>query len=186
MKYFKFILPLAAIMSLGFTAERSAIDFSNRALVKYLGKHELSLEMFEELTPNSPEYKINGKYFALKQKYVSNIKYIYIGRVNSCRAGGCSVSNSSSYDDSNSEYFDYFMLFDKDKYVQQVKVFNYKATHGYEITAKGWLNQFVGYSGSEPLRVNKNVDSISGATISVYAITGDIEVKTELLKKFTE
>jgi Na+-translocating ferredoxin:NAD+ oxidoreductase RnfG subunit len=32
--------------------------------------------------------------------------------------------------------------------------------------------------------VNKNIDAISGATISVYAITIDVEMKTEVLNNF--
>jgi Na+-translocating ferredoxin:NAD+ oxidoreductase RnfG subunit len=39
----------------------------------------------------------------------------------------------------------------------------------------------VGYNGSSKLQVNKNVDAIAGATISVHAITADIESKTDLL-----
>jgi len=33
------------------------------------------------------------------------------------------------------------------------------------------------------LQVEKNIDTISGATISVYAITCDVEIKTEILKQ---
>ncbi|WP_234408600.1 FMN-binding protein [Marinilabilia salmonicolor] len=83
----------------------------------------------------------------------------------------------------NSEYFDYFILFDAEKSVQVVKVFNYQATHGYEITSRGWLKQFAGHDGSESLQVNKNIDAISGATISVQAITEDVQRQTSLLQR---
>jgi Na+-translocating ferredoxin:NAD+ oxidoreductase RnfG subunit len=73
-------------------------------------------------------------------------------------------------------------LFDKTKSVTSVVVYNYEATHGQEITAKGWLKQFLGYNGSRNLVVGKNIDSISGATISVNAITADIARNTALLK----
>ena len=81
------------------------------------------------------------------------------------------------------EYFDYFILFDITKTVQIVKVFNYQASRGHEITAKGWLKQFIGHDGSESLQVDKNIDAVSGATISAYAITADVNMKTSLLKK---
>nr|MDA3853565.1 FMN-binding protein [Bacteroidales bacterium] len=103
------------------------------------------------------------------------IKYIYIGRVNSCRTGTCSV------DEDLAEYFDYIILFNTDKSVVQVKVFNYQATHGQEITAKSWLKQFIGYQGQKELKVNKDIDSISGATISTYAITEDINKRSAIL-----
>jgi Na+-translocating ferredoxin:NAD+ oxidoreductase RnfG subunit len=65
--------------------------------------------------------------------------------------------------------------------VVQVKVFNYQATHGQEITAKSWLKQFIGYQGQKELKVNKDIDSISGATISTYAITEDINKRSAIL-----
>jgi hypothetical protein len=68
--------------------------------------------------------------------------------------------------------------------VELVKIFNYAATHGHEVSAKGWLKQFAGYNGSDTLQVGKNVDAISGATISVYGITLDVQMKTILLKNY--
>jgi hypothetical protein len=123
-----------------------------------------------------------GKFYTIFDKnYGDNNLYIYIGRVNSCRAGGCSISMDPA-EDFNTEYFDYFILFDSAGSVEQVTVFNYAATHGHEVSAKGWLRQFNGYDGSDTLKVGKNVDAISGATISVYGITEDIQLKTKLLK----
>lgn len=60
------------------------------------------------------------------------------------------------------------------------------ATHGHEVSAKGWLKQFIGYNGNESLQVGKNVDAIIGATISVYGITRDIKEKTVLLMNFLQ
>lgn len=107
---------------------------------------------------------------------------IYIGRVNSCRAGGCSATVE---DDALTDYefFDYYILFDSRNSIISVRVINYEATHGQEITVKGWLRQFAGYDGSGLLRVGKEVDSISGATVSVYSIVNDIRQKTDLLRK---
>lgn len=109
------------------------------------------------------------------------VGFVYTGRVFSCCKNGCTVGQSSMSGE-NAEFFDYFILFDKTKSVTSVVVYNYEATHGQEITAKGWLKQFVGFNGSRNLVVGKNIDSISGATISVNAITDDITRKTALLK----
>lgn len=67
--------------------------------------------------------------------------------------------------------------------VELVKVFNYQATHGQEVSAKGWLKQFIGFDGRKPLTVGKNIDAISGATISAYGITLDVQDKTTLLQE---
>jgi Na+-translocating ferredoxin:NAD+ oxidoreductase RnfG subunit len=126
--------------------------------------------------------EISGRFFMMPEK-VSNrqIKYVYVGRVNTCRTDGCSGPGSvtANFD---SEYFDYYILFDSAKTVIQVEVYNYQASHGYEITAKGWLKQFTGFSVKDSLEVNKNIDAISGATISVFAITSDVQEKTRILK----
>lgn len=103
--------------------------------------------------------------------------------MNSCRAGGCSNPALSASGLETSEFFDYFVVFEDDIAVQQVRIFNYQATHGQEVTNKGWLKQFQGYNGERQLNVGKNIDAISGATVSVYAITNDIQEKTHLLKQ---
>jgi Na+-translocating ferredoxin:NAD+ oxidoreductase RnfG subunit len=65
--------------------------------------------------------------------------------------------------------------------VQQVRIYNYQATHGQEITSKNWLRQFKNYTGEKELMAGKNIDAISGATISVDAIISDIEFITGAL-----
>ncbi len=115
-----------------------------------------------------------GKYFRVSAD-MSLLGYLYIGRVNSCRSGGCSVP----LNDSSAlafEYFDYLILTDQKGEVNSVRIFNYQATHGHEICSKGWLRQFSGYSGSEDLTVGKNIDAISGATISTHSITYDVQL----------
>ena len=66
-----------------------------------------------------------------------------------------------------------------------VEIFNYQATYGYEITNKRWLKQFIGFGEDELLEVGKNIDAISGATISVHAITYDIQEKTDFLRQLS-
>jgi Na+-translocating ferredoxin:NAD+ oxidoreductase RnfG subunit len=161
------------------------IEYQHRALKRALSKDGVSdfSQISEVNVENSVQKKhsIQGKFFEVTSN-AGKYKYVFTGRVNSCRSGGCSVSTQGD-NGGDHEYFDYFILFDEDKTVQSVKVFNYQATHGYEITSRGWLKQFTGHDGSEPLQVNKNVDAISGATISVHAITADVEMKTEILQR---
>ncbi len=123
---------------------------------------------------------IKGKFFKLS-KFDNLIAYIYVGRVNSCRASGCSVNRVQTISEDN-EFFDYYIIFDSSKKVKNVSVFNYEATHGQEITVKGWLKQFIGYEGNNELVVGKNIDAISGATISVHGIVNDIQEKTFILR----
>ncbi len=178
---------LMFIFSIVDLCAQNDVDYQHKSLEKVLQKdNEVALNQVVELNiPDSvrKHYKyIQGKFFTVNNE-TSTYKYVYVGRVNSCRAGGCSIALDENTGglEGKSEYFDYFMCFDQNKTVQLVKVFNYQASHGQEVCAKGWLKQFVGYKESEVLQVGKNVDAISGATISVNAITFDVELKTEIL-----
>ncbi len=109
--------------------------------------------------------------------------YVFVGRIYSCRAGGCSNTSGISTT-GNSEYFDVYIIYNNDKAIESVRVFNYQATHGHEISSKGWLKQFANFNGDKILSVGKNIDAISGATISVHAITDEVNYITELLSEY--
>jgi hypothetical protein len=165
------------------SGDESGLDYSPRLLHREVnavfgGKEFLMTEL--QLT-GSPEESAtaSGKFFIIRSFGGENI-IAYIGRVNSCRAGGCS-NPSLAGADTESEYFDYFILFDSEKKVKLVRVFNYAATHGQEVAVKRWLDQFAGFGSGKPLRVGKEIDAISGATISVYAIVADIQDKIRLI-----
>jgi len=165
-------------------AAQPEVDYAHKSLVKTLEKQGIGMQQLQEL---KSQQKVGyasepaGKFFVVNSANVSQHQYVYVGRVNSCRAGGCSVPGNAGADMS-SEYFDYFILFDKRGGIDRVHVFNYRATHGYEICSRGWLRQFSGFNGSEKPEVGKTIDGISGATKSVHAITGDIQHRTEQLQ----
>jgi len=140
---------------------QSEIDYQNKRLISSLNKNGISgFSELEEISCNLKEHpELQGKFFkTLNNSENSEVKYVFVGRVNSCRAGGCSISGNTPAN-SESEYFDYYIFFDLSKTVKQVEVFNYQATHGYEITAKGWLKQFAGFSGNDTLEI-KGVDRL--------------------------
>ena len=160
------------------------IDFNPRLLQKELSAL-LCGEDFKTQELHLPDSiignnQVNGKFFTIMCTEGSKL-LAYVGRVHSCRAGGCSIQMIND-PEGEYEYFDYFILFDSQKRVKVVRVYNYEATHGQEIMVKGWLNQFVGYDGAKALRVGKEIDSISGATISACGLTADVQLKASFLK----
>lgn len=165
----------------GLTALQS-MDFYPPSLKKELNRTDSSTTQLKEmvLSANAQSQIPMGKYFTLAK---ATGQYIYIGRVNACREGGCLDPSIEKSMDDEFEYFDYYILFDSAFTVQEVKVYNYQATHGQEITSKNWLKQFRHYDGSKKLITGKNIDGISGATISVEALVYDIEQKTNLLRE---
>lgn len=162
------------------------IDYQPKMLLKEIrnlqsgNDSQLKELVHPGITTNSDDLK--GKFFEIICNDNKNYT-AYVGRVNCCRAGGC--SNLVTIDFSGEfEYFDYFILFDAQGRIITTRVYNYEATHGAEITARGWLNQFIGFDGTKNLRIGKEVDSISGATISVFGLVADIQEKTAMLKRF--
>ena len=107
--------------------------------------------------------------------------YAFVGRVNSCRSGGCSIENEGASLDF--EYFDYFFITDKQFSIRKVKVYNYEATYGHEVMGWGWLRQFIGFSGGEKLVYSKDIQAISGATVSAKALTENIQYSQASLKE---
>lgn len=98
---------------------------------------------------------------------------LYIGRVNSCKSGGCEINTMGL--DTSFEYFDYMLFTDDKGVILWVKIFNYQATQGHEVMSRGWLNQFKGMSSKQKIEMDRDVESISGATVSANAITVDIQ-----------
>jgi len=167
---------------------QASIDLFPKSLHKDLTKIiGLDVELKELTLPADIAKTIHhGKFYSvLEASNFSSVKYVYVGRVNTCRAGGCALKHIEN-SGGDSEFFDYFMFFDSTATVQLVKIYNYEASHGQEVTSSNWLKQFKNYNGNEELVAGRNIDAISGATISVDATTFDIEFRTTTLKKIIQ
>lgn len=172
-------MKIALILLLVSWLTQNEVDYAHKSLIReiqsFYNADVSNLHRMEipGAVPESP-----GRFFMVKGQEVMG--YVYVGRVNSCRTGGCSHGQGPA--EGAFEYFDYFILFDEGGVVRQVRVFNYQATHGHGITSRGWLKQFSGYDGSKNLEPGKDIDAISGATISVRSIANEVETRTRELK----
>jgi Na+-translocating ferredoxin:NAD+ oxidoreductase RnfG subunit len=173
MRHSVILLALFFMLSMGVSnlmGQRPALRMDHKAvgreIAKVYGNPHFSLESIavDNATPSKND--LYSKVLLGNE----HAGFVYLGRVNSCRAGGCDISGAN-HNNETSEYFDFIILFDTNARIKVVKVINYQATHGQEIASKGWLKQFVGFDGDSEKQVGKDVDAISGATISVYAIT---------------
>jgi hypothetical protein len=167
----KFILFLL-LLNLTDVYSESPDKVTNGLLVelkKFLPKEEFKLAKLD--IPS--KYSVNGSFYQIQSQKQLKVKYVYTGRVNTQRG-----KNQSS---TQADYFDYIMLYSPDVTVHKVKITDFQSTHGEGVCSAGWLSQFVGYNGLKLLVVGKNVDAISGATISVNNLTFDVQSKTKLL-----
>lgn len=92
-----------------------------------------------------------------------------LSRENSCLGYILSTRAKGRFD-----YFDYSVVFSDDLSVLGITVTVYRSTQGAGICNKRWLEQFRGYSGGE-LRLGKEIDTVSGATISAGSMVTDIQ-----------
>lgn len=83
------------------------------------------------------------------------------------------------------DYFDYLLAFDTDIKVLGLTIITYRSSHGAAICQKKWLSQFKGYSGEE-LRLGKEIDAVSGATISATSLIQDLNRCFQILIRLKE
>ena len=120
---------------------------------------------------------INHQIFKLKAND-SLVGYSIISRALGCQIGGC---DKPSNDSIAFEQFYFMTAFDAHKNIKKVRVLEYTSDHGYQIANKGWLKQF---EKNQNFEVGKNIDGISGATISVKSITKEVNHQITLLTPF--
>lgn len=81
------------------------------------------------------------------------------------------------------DYFDYMILVSMAGKIEKVKVLKYISEHGGEIRSSKWLAQFIGYEGG-PLIYGKDIQALTGATISAGSITSDIQILLGLMQSY--
>ncbi len=69
----------------------------------------------------------------------------------------------------------FMVILDKEGIVKRVDILVFRETQGYEIENPRWRKQFVGKSLKDPLRLKRDIDNISGATLSSRAVTKGVK-----------
>ncbi len=154
----------------------SAIKRIDKTLSKIWKGHDLKRDKI--IIPDSIDDELN--FVAQKNGIYSigntseTLGIMYVGRVKSCRIGGC-ASPFSNEKPTDHEHFDYMIIFEPTNLqVLKIEVLDYQATYGFEICSPSWLKQFIGYNGNSPLEYGGEIQALSGATISGIAITDDV------------
>lgn len=76
---------------------------------------------------------------------------------------------------SRSDVFEYMIVFTPTKIIKDIHLLTYREEYGGEIGSKRFLKQFFGKNSKSEMRLNKEIDGISGATISCQSITKSIK-----------
>lgn len=102
------------------------------------------------------------------------IGYGIVTLTNGCKIGGCDAIRHA--DNAEYEQFYFSTLYHTSGEIANVKIVEYNSERGYEITARSWLKQFIGKQGGT-LKVDQEIDAISGATVSVNSIVNEINAQ---------
>lgn len=72
------------------------------------------------------------------------------------------------------EYITFAVAVDAKGAVRGVEILEYRETYGYEVRNERWRAQFTGKTGREPVRLDKDVMNIGGATLSCRHVTDGV------------
>ena len=72
------------------------------------------------------------------------------------------------------EFITYAVAIAPDGKVKGIEIMEYRETYGYQIREPKWRQQFVGKSIGNPLKLEKDITNISGATLSSAHITDGV------------
>lgn len=82
--------------------------------------------------------------------------------------------------------FEYAMIIDTNLQISKLLVLNYPATHGNAVSGRKWLSKFSGFSPDSIPVYGREIDAISGATISGSGLTESVASSLKMLRKLQE
>lgn len=148
----------------------------NKKLDKFFDDAEYEKEAFQ--IHDSISQKTNSYFYRLLNEKGNKEAIMVITIANACRIGGCDVEHEEG---DEFEQFYLFSIYNNNGELLDIKILDYQAEHGYEVTSKWWLKQFK-KSWGEQFEYNKNVDGISGATVSVKSMIREMNNLQEILR----
>ena len=72
------------------------------------------------------------------------------------------------------EMIDFAVGIATDGKIRTVEILTYRESHGYEVKLPAWRKQFVGKGKADKLRVDEDINNISGATMSATHVTDGV------------
>ena len=72
------------------------------------------------------------------------------------------------------EMIDFAVGIAADGKIRNVEILTYRESHGYEVRLPAWRKQFVGKAKTDKLRVDEDINNISGATMSATHVTDGV------------
>jgi len=59
--------------------------------------------------------------------------------------------------------------------VKGIEILEYVESYGYEVADSQWRQQFIGKTANDPIKLNRDIQNISGATLSSKHLTDGVK-----------
>lgn len=177
-RFSQVVLVILGIGLMAFTSYSYLPEYLGRKMEKQVFK-VFGKEVNFEAIPLHDSVQFNHQLYAVHQQD-SITGYAMISRALGCKLGGCDKPTEDSL---AFEQFYYMTAFNSDHSIRRVRILEYTSNHGYQIANKGWLRQF---EKGDRFEVGKNIDGISGATISVKSITKGVNCQKRIISTLTQ
>jgi len=69
----------------------------------------------------------------------------------------------------------FMVILDKNGSIINTSIIKYREAYGGEVSSERWLSQFVNRNNNSSYKIGKNIDGITGATISVNSLSKGIQ-----------
>ncbi|NOR87463.1 MAG: FMN-binding protein [Bacteroidales bacterium] len=149
----------------------------NKRLDKFFDKDGYNKKTFQ---PNdSLSLKSNSYFYKVENASHTKKALMVITIANGCRIGGCDVELEEG---DEFEQFFLYTLFNEEGELIDIKILDYQSEYGYEVTSKWWLKQFTKKWG-QYFEYSKNIDAVSGATVSVKSMIREMNLLQEVMKQ---
>ena len=173
-KQMKYILWIFLISYPSITMADIQSDVENILRTEYPSDYEISLHKFElpEEVKSQAEKQVQQKFFK---------SYIFLWNI--CH--GDSLAGYAVLDNTygKSLPITFLVIFSPVGKILRTDIIRYREPYGGAIASRRWLDQFIDKSVKDDFRVDQNIDSISGATISVKSVTKAIYKLTYIIER---
>ncbi len=149
----------AALFLFGFGTQKISSQLQekiNNAVQTTFEVEDFTLEKIKvdaSLNEKTP-VEMGGENLFNIRKEGNSLGYVYLGEAPSMK-----------------KVFDYVVLFNPDLSIKKSKILIYREDYGRQVGSQRWLKQFIGKKAGESLAYGKDIDAISGATISAKSMT---------------
>lgn len=158
-RFFSGLIIASTLLLFGFREDKISDRLQEKINTAIQGTYEVDefsmdlMNVSADLNGNTPS-ELGGENLFRITAGEKKLGYVYVGVAPSLK-----------------KTFDYVVLLNPDLSVKKSKILIYREDHGRQVGSQRWLKQFIGRKSGEKLVYGKDIDGISGATVSAKSMT---------------